>query len=386
MSSIVSDPNGRKRLLFFDPGGTRRTVRLGKVQMRHAESIRAKVDSLLSAAVTRQPPDRETSDWVAELADDLHAKLASAGLLKPRIGRTLGGWLTAFMAGRTGLKPESRRKLDQTKAKLLVFFGDGRQLHEITPDAAARWREDLSAKGLSEAAVKTHTGNAKTIMAEAVRRELIERSAFAALKGGVTPTRNTRYVTPADAEKVLAACPDGQWRLLVGLARLAGLRTPSEVAPLTWADVDWERGRLRVHSPKTERYPGHEQRYVPIVPRLMELLHEQFEAAAEGEEHIVTIQGIGGRHRRMRSIIDRAGVEPWDDTWQTLRRSCEIEWALSFPQFAVSRWIGHSITVSGRHYANAIPDDLFDRAAGHPNQNPSPVGQTAKTLDRSNAR
>src|SRR5690606_34452714 len=33
-------------------------------------------------------------------------------------------------------------------------------------------------------------------------------------------------------------------------------------------------------------------------------------------------------------------------------------------QYAVSKWIGHSITVSGRHYANDVPDELFERAAG----------------------
>jgi len=30
----------------------------------------------------------------------------------------------------------------------------------------------------------------------------------------------------------------------------------------------------------------------------------------------------------------------------------------------VSKWIGHSILVSGRHYANLIPDTLFAEAAG----------------------
>ena len=33
------------------------------------------------------------------------------------------------------------------------------------------------------------------------------------------------------------------------------------------------------------------------------------------------------------------------------------------PQFAVSKWIGHSLTISGRHYANHVRDELFDRAA-----------------------
>ena len=35
---------------------------------------------------------------------------------------------------------------------------------------------------------------------------------------------------------------------------------------------------------------------------------------------------------------------------------------MTFPQYAVSKWIGHSITVSGRHYANHVPDELFDKA------------------------
>ena len=35
---------------------------------------------------------------------------------------------------------------------------------------------------------------------------------------------------------------------------------------------------------------------------------------------------------------------------------------MTLPQFAVSRWIGHSIEISGKHYANAVPDELFDRA------------------------
>ncbi len=36
---------------------------------------------------------------------------------------------------------------------------------------------------------------------------------------------------------------------------------------------------------------------------------------------------------------------------------------MSFPQYAVSKWIGHSITVSGRHYVNDVPDELFAKAA-----------------------
>ena len=34
-----------------------------------------------------------------------------------------------------------------------------------------------------------------------------------------------------------------------------------------------------------------------------------------------------------------------------------------FQQYAVSKWLGHSIQVSGKHYANDVPDELFEKAA-----------------------
>ncbi len=121
---------------------------------------------------------------------------------------------------------------------------------------------------------------------------------------------------------------------------------------------------MTVRSPKTEHHVGHEQRIVPIMPRLMTLLQDGFDSAETGEERIVTLGRGGQLHRRLQAIVKTAGVEPWPRAFQTLRSSCEKEWAMCFPQFAVSKWIGHSITVSGKHYANAVPDELLDRAAG----------------------
>jgi len=103
---------------------------------------------------------------------------------------------------------------------------------------------------------------------------------------------------------------------------------------------------------------------VPIIPKLMELLQDRFDQCEEGEPRLVGIRGQGNIMRHVRAICARAGVELWARLWQTLRQSCEKEWAMTFPQYAVSKWIGHSITISGRHYANAVPDELVDNAAG----------------------
>ena len=37
---------------------------------------------------------------------------------------------------------------------------------------------------------------------------------------------------------------------------------------LTWADIDFKRGRMTVRSPKTEHHDGKESRTVPIFPEL----------------------------------------------------------------------------------------------------------------------
>jgi hypothetical protein len=127
--------------------------------------------------------------------------------------------------------------------------------------------------------------------------------------------------------------------------------------------------RLTVRSPKAEHHVGHEQRIVPATPKLMALLQEAFHAAPEGQERIVPLQWGGYCRKVINAALDRAEIKPWPRFWQTLRTSCEKEWAMSYPQFAVSKWIGRSIVVSGKHCANHVPDELFDQATKGTAQN-----------------
>jgi integrase len=58
------------------------------------------------------------------------------------------------------------------------------------------------------------------------------------------------------------------------LVPLWGIRCPSELLPLTWNDVNWERDRFLVHSPKTEHYEGGAERWMPIFPELRPYLED----------------------------------------------------------------------------------------------------------------
>ena len=49
MASVSRDANGTKRVLFTDGNGKRRTIRLGSVSVKAAESVKLRVEALNAA-------------------------------------------------------------------------------------------------------------------------------------------------------------------------------------------------------------------------------------------------------------------------------------------------------------------------------------------------
>jgi integrase len=188
---------------------------------------------------------------------------------------------------------------------------------------------------------------------------------------GGDPSERRAYVPVADVERVLEKCPNLSWRLLVALARFGGLRVPSEAFSLTWGDIDWERGRLSIPSPKTEHL-GKSLRVIPLFPMLRPHLDAAFEQAPEGSiylfpehwrERATREDSWAGANMRttFAKIVRRAGVEPWPRLWHSLRASCESDLAQSFPLATVTKWLGNTPSVALRHYVDPT-EAAFDRA------------------------
>ena len=78
MASIGNDKNGKRRILFVAPDGKRKTIRLGKCSQRDAESIKYRVENLLSALMQGREPGRDDSVWLDRLPNKMHTKLARA--------------------------------------------------------------------------------------------------------------------------------------------------------------------------------------------------------------------------------------------------------------------------------------------------------------------
>ncbi len=382
MATIGTDPNGHRRILFVAADGSRKTVRLGKCSERDAEQVCRHVEAMAAATIHGQPVSRETAVWVKGIGRTLHDRLARAGLVTGRaaVEKTkLGPFIDAYIAGRIDAKPRTIINLKQARKALVGYFGEDKPLAAITAGDADAFRLALLGKKLAENTVRRLCGRARQYFRAAIRLELVQRNPFDGIKCAVGANPGRQYfVSREEAEKVLAACPDAEWRLIFALSRYAGMRCPSEHLALSWGDVDWEHGRMTVRSPKTEHYEGKASRLVPIFPELLPYLREAFEAAEPGTKYVITRcrDGSANLRTQLERIIGRAGLKPWPKLFHNLRATRETELAERFPLHVVCAWIGNSSAIAAKHYLQ-VTDEHFDRAIAGEKSEPGKAARNA---------
>lgn len=283
MASITRESNGRKTIQFIAPDGKRRSLRLGKCSMRTAETVKVRVEAIVSALKGGAPLDDETATWLGKRDAAMLDKLAAVGLAEARVSTTLKAFLDHYDSIRH-VKPATHVVWGHTRRNLVGYFGESKSLNAITEADAEQWREHLVAvEKLSEATIRKRCKFARQFFGFAVKKRLVASNPFAGLKAGNLANRaRDRFISREDAQAVIDACPDAEWRLLFALSRYGGLRCPSEHLSLRWDDIDWHGARIRVRSPKTEHHPGHESRSIPLFPELLPYLRDAAELAPEG--------------------------------------------------------------------------------------------------------
>jgi len=398
MATIRKEPNGRKTVLVVCGDEKRRSIRLGKCSMKDAQSAKSHIERLNAAQILNTSLDNEQALWLAGLGDLLHKRIAATGLCNPRVEQdatTLKQWCDRYLES-AQIKASTKEQIERARDNLVTFFGDDRLIRTITTQQAKEWVAWLAKNGNERAAgkdkslalntVRRRTGRAKQFFTAAVEAKLIEASPFES-KEIVCTTGDNRermsFVDAATIEKCIAATA-GDWRTIIALARYGGLRIPSELVKLRWADIDWNNSSMTVHAPKTEHHKGGGIRQMPIMPDLLIHLRDAFESAPDGAEFV--IRDPDKRAMRVnlatefKRIIKRAGVVVWPKLWQNLRASRETELMARYPLKDVCTWIGNSPAVAMQHYAMA-QSEHFERAIaeGIPEKNGSkPVKKAAQ--------
>ncbi|QDU50274.1 tyrosine-type recombinase/integrase [Gimesia panareensis] len=372
MASICKRPNGRKSIQFIGPDQKRKTLRLGKVPMKTAEGVKMRVESLLAHRITKHALDRATAQWLSEVEPELLKRLVNVGLVDERESTKLEDYCEAYYELReTGNKANTQKKYRNALNYIYEYFGKDRMLKDITPGDCDEWRVWLTRKGLAENTVRKHCAVAKVFFNNAVRKRLIEENPFTDLKSTSIPNKAREYfISAEETEKLLEACPDAEWRLIVALARFGGLRTPSEHYALRWEDVLWAEGRFYVTSPKTERYEGKEGRMVPIFPQLKPYLEDCRELADDDAEFVIVRHRHGSNNLRtcMQKIVKRAGLNQWPRLFQNMRSSRETELlGEGFQLQTVVAWLGNSPTVALKSYLQVREED-YEKATQNATQ------------------
>ncbi len=371
------------RIRFVDQADRRQTIRLGKISRRIAETAKVRIEALLAAKIAGHSIDRETAEWLTAISDTIHARLAKVGLVERRAaaGRLeveevgLQAHAERYIASRPSLKPNTRRNYETTKRILVEHFGGDRLLRSITAGHARDYREWLVEK-YAPATVAREVKRARQFFDYALDCRLIDQNPFTKVKAGSQKnTKRKHYVGRDVIQKVLEACPDNEWRLIVTLARYGGLRIPSELVDLTWDRIDWEAGRFTVLVPKKEHLDGHETRVVPIFPDIRPYLEKAFDEAQAGSIYVVPRGRSGSVNLRtgLERILRRASVAQWPKLFVNLRASRETELMLEHAEHVVRAWIGNSEKVAADHYLMVTEDD-FARASKNPAHIPAQSG------------
>lgn len=268
------------------------------------------------------------------------------------------------------------------------------KLHAITP---AKVRALLGAKreeDLSDRSVQLVHATLRTVLAEAVRDELVERNVAALVRVARPERREVAPWSPAEAAQFLRKTRGHRLHALFSVGVAVGLRR-GELLGLRWSDVDWDAGTVRVRRvvqrvqgeglvigpPKTAR----SRRVVPLPSSSLRQLREhrslqlaeRLVARSEWQDEDLVFASTHGTvieprnlSRLFDALIKTAGVRRI--RFHDLRHTCaSLLLAQGVPARVVMDVLGHSqIAVTMDLYSHVMPSalreaaDAMDRALG----------------------
>jgi integrase len=377
MASLCTyDNNTKHRIVFTGPDGKRKTIWLGTLNKSLCQTTHRMVQKLVQAKIVDEAPPDQVTRWLVGISPALMGKLIRAGLVDERPEapkHPLGAFIDSYIAGRANLKPNTLRNFQQSRRLLVEHFGADRDLTSITPAEAKAYREGMIREGRARSYMGREVRRARQFFTDAVDQQLIATNPFAGIDGSMPVNKSReRFIEREAVDLVLNKCPDQEWRCIVALARYGGLRCPSEVLALRWDDIDWQRERMRVRSPKTEHIEGRESRFVPLFPELLPELRDAQELAPEGAEFVITRYRSGANLRtQLHRIAKRAGQEEWPKPFHNMRATRATELMDDFPSHVVTAWLGHTEVIAEKHYLQVTEKHFARAVAASASHNPA---------------
>lgn len=344
MASVVTRPGGNF-WIQVKIGDNRKTIRLGRVPRRAAEEICRRVETLNACRLGGVSLDEATAAWVGKLGPDLSSRLAACGLIEARQAHTMSEFLE-YVWSQLDVKESTIQSYEHVRRNLLAFFGPDKSISSINAGDADEFCRYLAGLGLSKATIAGRSRRARQFFTVAVKKKWIPGNPFEDIRpGSQTNPERQQYVPMEHVLAVIEEMPNDEYKAILAMARIAGMRVPSEPLSLKWEHINWEAGTMAVYAPKTGL------RTVPIFEQLRPYIERLWDQAGESpwviKRYRNTVQAMSSIVVR---AIGRAGVPLWPKLFQNLRASAETDLMEKYPLHVVCQWIGNSPRVAAKHY------------------------------------
>ena len=360
-------------------GRRRITITLGKTALALANLFAANLDLLISHRKHQpaEPIPASIQIWLESLSDRHKEQLGEVGLVDAsNFSLTVDDLITLFLKEynqRDDVAPSTKRQFKtcmrrfppSLKTKLISevspkkkhyrnnakpVFGNETKKQMI---AVVSWqREHYALSSWSRA-----NGRLREIGVWAVANGICDYNPFSLLP--VPDQTNDERNTHVEAGWILDAmsqCTHPDTRLLFALGRFAGCRLLSEARTLKPDHIDWENSTLRVFDSKKLKF-----RSMPLFDEIREELERHGKEVAWGR-YVLSDWTLGktdaNATKHMKKAVQRTEHQQWEKVTQNLRSSCENELLnAGFDERLVTKWMGHTIKVSRKHYQNETNAD-----------------------------
>lgn len=350
----------------------RKTIYLGRLDKKSVATLKFRIEQLIERQATGQPMGLDLADWTNAINERLRSKLVAVGLLEPRpeeLVVMLADHLADVMeTKRSTFKVGTQLNWQATVNAMMAHFGNV-PITSLTPSACEQWRRTMLASGLREPSVHKHIQRARAAMELAKSQRKIENNPFQNVKQRVGVVNERQHYVPMETFwQVVEHAPNETWRVLLVLARIQGMRTPSEPFSLRWRDITWpdadgQDGSILITSPKGEHITTKAQRRMPLFAEVVPYLRA-LQSSGPASTYVIPNEyrsradrESGWRGANLRTgllrIIKRAGVTAWPKVWHNLRGSCETDLLRETKNLPlVTLWLGNSTQVAIKHYVN----------------------------------
>lgn len=259
-------------------------------------------------------------------------------------------------------KPSAKRAQASALKRILPALGD------LTPEALKQSDVDLfAADELKRGRKKKTVNNYLSVLSSLIKYATGEDTSFRFKLRGKDRSE-IHAVDPADVERLLAACKDDRYRVVVLLAAEAGLRA-GEIRGLQWTDIkDGQLTVRRALDSHTNRVltPKHDKvRTVPLSPRLTATL------AALPRRGLWVVSRLDGGGALCYGVVnvyigklyDRAGVARPSDVLHCLRHTFGTAMARRVPLPVLQQLMGHEDVQTTMKYVDVNEADKREAIA-----------------------